>query len=437
MLFDGRFNSKKNVEKISCSFQVENNEEALELKINKGPFQHIPIILENSKGEIKLLTSFKTFQKEYIVKDIEKGSWNLKILKPYLIDDEFEITIEFGKNIKEKDLDEKDVVLTEKFLTNKKWYKGELHNHTRYSDGQIDFKKLKEEILKNDLDFIFPTEHNLILKRYPKIDIPVIPSTELTLDDKGHFNFFGLKRDINYFDLVDEDECREESLKKIFKEVKNQGGLISLNHPFHNSKKMCLGLFYNIDLEDLDFIEVINSPTEPKNPYYDKKALEAWDLLLNNGYKVFAVSGSDNHGLELGDPLNYIKLEEYSSANILESLKSGKLYVSRVGELKFLLKVDEKEIFPGEDIEDDIKIELEANEKLYWKIIKDGRVTFETYGKKIEKMESLKDESYFRIEAVNENHEPMVVVNPIFKKGIAKERKLKKWFEVKNLIWRD
>ena len=58
-----------------------------------------------------------------------------------------------------------------------------LPNHTRVSDGQILLEELEKEIIEKKLDFIFPTEHNSVLTKYPNINIPVIPSTELTLDD--------------------------------------------------------------------------------------------------------------------------------------------------------------------------------------------------------------------------------------------------------------
>ena len=146
--------------------------------------------------------------------------------------------------------------------------------------------------------------------------------------------------------------------------------MISLNHPFHNSRRMPLGLMYNIDLDNLDFLEVINSPTvEGRNPYYDKKALEALDILWSNGYKVFAVAGSDNHGMVLGDPLNYIKLDEYSTDNILKSLKLGRSYVSRIGELELEYRNNGKLICPGEEVKGKVEIKVKGDKNLIWKHI--------------------------------------------------------------------
>ncbi|MGL4670981.1 CehA/McbA family metallohydrolase [Cetobacterium sp.] len=451
MIFTGNFNNDKKIEKIEHEFTIPEGTNRISLNLNKGPFEHIIVSLEDSEKRTRVLTSFKTFKKKYyltnhwettsnccIPGDILSGKWKIKILKPYMLqnDSEFEIEIlvENGNLIKKENL--KKASLEEYYPDVKEWYAGELHNHTMISDGKITLKELKKEILQKEIDFIFPTEHNSVLTKYPDLDIPVIPSTELTLDNLGHFNLFGLKKLIDYYDFIKEDEKREESLKKIFKEVKKQGGLVSLNHPFHNSSRMSLGLFYNIDLSDLDFIEVINSPTEKdSNPYYDKKALEALDMLWSDGHKIFAVAGSDNHELSLGDPLNYIRLDKYSTQNILTNLKNGRTYISRVGELKIKIENKNEVVYPGDEVDGEINVEIFSSQVLTWKIIKNGKVIKTIKDKKIKFSEDILKGEYLRIEGVSENHEPMVVINPIY--NDLKEPTLKKWFDVKDFIWRD
>ncbi len=449
MIFKGKFDNNKKVEKLEYRFDIPEGTNRISLNLNKGPFQHVIISLEDSEGRTRILTSFKTFKKKYYITthwestsnccipgEIPTGEWKMKLLKPYLVDSEFEleVIVENGNLIKKENM--KKISLKEHYPDVKEWYAGELHNHTNVSDGSITLKELKREILDKGIDFIFPTEHNSVLTKYPDLDKPVIPSTELTLDDLGHFNLFGLRQLIDYYDFVNEEETREASLKKIFHEVKKQGGFVSLNHPFHNSSKMCLGLFYNIDLKDLDFIEVINSPTsEDRNPYYDKKALEALDILWCDGHKIFAVAGSDNHGLTLGDPLNYIRLDKYTSKNILENLKKGRTYISRVGEIKLRMENDGKVIYPGDEVDGNVSIRLFSSKSLIWKVIKNGRVIERKVGQDLNLSENIGVGEYLRIEGVSENHEPMVVINPIY--NSLKEPSIKKWFDVKDIVWRD
>ena len=451
MLIKGRFDCTKSVEKLEYNFMVEEGTKEIEFIIKDGPFQHVIIEIIDSDEKYRALTSFKTFETKYYISEDSKktsncciageipaGEWKLKLLKNYIVDSEFEVEILGNKEITNRESNYKNVVLTEKFQGKKEWYFGELHNHTRVSDGKISLEELEKEIVTKKLDFIFPTEHNSVLTKYPDIDIPVIPSTELTLDDLGHFNFFGLKEFIDYYSLVEEGEEKEESLKKIFGRVKSIGGLISLNHPFHNSRRMPLGLMYNIDLENLDLLEVINSPTgEGRNPYYDKKALEALDILWSNGYKVFAVAGSDNHGMVLGDPLNYIKLDEYSTADILKNLKLGRSYVSRIGELELEYRNNGKIVYPGEEVEGRVDIRVKGDKNLIWKVIKNNKVVETVVGKELITSHEISEKEYLRVEATDIDHEIFVVINPVYNSIDKIEPQIKKWFEIKDSIWRE
>lgn len=451
MIIKGSFDCTKTIEKLEYNFLVEDEIKEIELVIKKGPFQHIIIEVEDSDGNYRALTSFKTFEKEYYINEDEKrtsnccvagklprGEWKIKLLKNYIVDDEFEIEILANKEIKNKEDKLKKITLNEVYEKRKEWYFGELHNHTRVSDGKISLEELEKEIIEKKLDFIFPTEHNSVLTKYPNIDIPVIPSTELTLDDLGHFNFFGLKEFIDYYSLVEEGEKKEESLRKIFDRVKEIGGYISLNHPFHNSRRMPLGLMYDIELGYLDFLEVINSPTSNgRNPYYDKKALEALDILWSNGYKVFAVAGSDNHGMVIGDPLNYVKLDEYSTENILKSFKMGRSYISRIGELEIEYINNGKEVYPGEEVKGKVKIKVKGKENLIWKVIKNNRVIETVLGKEIVTEHEVNEKEYLRVEATDIDHEIFVVLNPVYNSIEKIEPKIKKWFEIKDSIWRE
>ena len=234
---------------------------------------------------------------------------------------------------------------------------------------------------------------------------------------------------------MEEGEKKEESLRKIFDRVKEIGGYISLNHSFHNSRKMPLGLMYDIELKYLDFLEVINSPTSNgRNPYYDKKAL---DILWCNGYKIFAVSGSDNHGMIIGDPLNYVKLDEYSTKNILETFKKGRCYVSRIGELELEYKNNGRVVYPGEEVEGKVEIKVRGKENLIWKVIKNNKVIETVVGNEIITEQVVNEKEYLRIEATDIEHEIFAVINPIYNSIEKIEPQIKRWFEIKNSIWRE
>lgn len=50
MIFRGSFDNDKNIEKLEYKFMVSNDINRISLNLNKGPFEHIIISLEDSEG---------------------------------------------------------------------------------------------------------------------------------------------------------------------------------------------------------------------------------------------------------------------------------------------------------------------------------------------------------------------------------------------------
>ncbi|MGL4733397.1 MAG: CehA/McbA family metallohydrolase [Fusobacteriaceae bacterium] len=443
MIIENHFDENKEIEKFEYIMEFDKIERNIGIVIEEGPYAHIPILLEDPEGENRILISFKTLTKSYslgknfqlssnctVPGNLPDGKWKLKIIKPSNVGGNFRIRIEKDLDLEIESL-QKDLAKQEKqkiFLLESRWYRGELHNHTKISDGIINFSELEEEVRKSELDFIFPTDHNVILTAYPEMDIPVIQSTELTLDDHGHFNLFGLKSLIDYYSLIEKNETRENSLKKIFQRVKSEGGSISLNHPFHPG----LSLKYNIDMGDVDFLEVLNSPgSDPQNSEFDIKALEKLDKLWSEGYKIFAVGGSDNHGKSIGDPSNYIHCDFLSQEELMKNMKLGRVYISRVGDVDLSIKSGDRFFYPGDELEESsVQFSMEAKEKIDWFLIKNSRIVERFSGKKAVFTKEINEGEYIRVEGRNELQEVVVVINPVHCR-LSQKRDLN-WFQVAN-----
>ncbi|MBI9045012.1 MAG: PHP domain-containing protein [Anaerolineaceae bacterium] len=74
-----------------------------------------------------------------------------------------------------------------------KWYRGDFHAHSCYSDGTFEPKALIELEKKENLDFFTITDHNTMedFKEFDQnLDVLIIPGIEIT-SWKGHFNVFG------------------------------------------------------------------------------------------------------------------------------------------------------------------------------------------------------------------------------------------------------
>ena len=117
----------------------------------------------------------------------------------------------------------------------------------------------------------------------------------------------------------------------------------------------------------------------------------------------------------IGDPLNYVKLDEYSNKKYFRNfLKKGRCYVSRIGELELEYKNNGRVVYPGEEVEGKVEIKVRGKENLIWKVIKNNKVIETVIGNEIITEQVVNEKEYLRIEATDIEHEIFAVINPIY-----------------------
>lgn len=224
------------------------------------------------------------------------------------------------------------------------WYRGELHAHSSHSDGYHSPAKLAQFAKTADLDFLAITDHNRIdayiqLSQTP--DFLIVPGIEITLQN-GHFNIYGLTRWYKWMENI----CiglntiklsgKYPTTTELMRRTAGQGLLNSINHPFRvpfNWRDEAT------ELSHVHCLEIWNKPDAPDPNRTNPKAIKLWTKMLNAGYRLTAVGGSDHHVMELrpgevraterlGWPRNYVYVEELSAAAILDSLRQHRVYVS-------------------------------------------------------------------------------------------------------------
>ncbi|MGL5350360.1 MAG: CehA/McbA family metallohydrolase [Cetobacterium sp.] len=451
MILNGVF-TEKECEVLTFNLNFRNIKTNIILFLKSCPDEHFPVTLKDPNGNIRILTTFKAKEKIFysgksfecssncsLPGELIDGIWKLEVTKPYAFKGMFvlEILKDVDMNNYSDFMDISKFDYEKEFSKEKKWYKGELHAHTKFSDGLLELKNLPKGIDELNLDFIFLTDHNVVSTKTPLTSAPIIPSTELTLMENGHFNFLGLKNLPDYANFLKGKKVNPELLKTIFEWVKKQNALLVMNHPLNAT----MGVDYNLDLNDFDLIEVLNSPYNNQKTQFNIDALKAFDGLLMNGHKIFAVGGSDSHSdfidrdsSFLGKPLNYVHMNGFTVNNLLQSLKVGKSYISTIGEVDFSFneiddKNKKKEIFFGENSNDNlIECNVSAKEKISWKIIINGEIKFEIKSDKFNLEINLPENGYFRIEGYI-NNDIAVLTNPIFFGVIPKTNK--KWLDIR------
>src|SRR5690606_21668950 len=121
------------------------------------------------------------------------------------------------------------------------------------------------------------------------------------------------------------DMFSEEGMNQIINDDYGQT-IISINHPFLTVWKW---KFTETLLEKIDTIEICNDPTYSDNEKATELALIAWNHLLNDGYQITGIGGSDSHLKPtetyedsdipslIGDPGTFVYCDQLSATNIV------------------------------------------------------------------------------------------------------------------------
>lgn len=212
------------------------------------------------------------------------------------------------------------------------WYAGEMHSHTNHSDGKASLAELMAAASQRGLDFIVLSDHNTIAA-HP--DIPKANSAPLVIPGQEWTTFYGHAVAVGIREYIDWRAERTDPLHEKISAVHNQGGLVSIAHPFVVGDPFCTGCeweYANVDLDAVDLVEIWSGSWQ-KGAIPNWRALSWWDKLLNRGYRITGVGARDVHRLEQFDepdtPNTYVYAPVCSKEEILAALKQGAVQVSR------------------------------------------------------------------------------------------------------------
>ena len=232
----------------------------------------------------------------------------------------------------------------------KKWLSGDLHVHSRLSDGSASNVELLDEGQSKKLDFFFISEHNIITTGFPKRNgIAVFPSYEATTAI-GHFNILGIINAPN--ELLSKGptppwEAIENQIR-IFRENKV---LISINHPF--LEPWCWQ-YDELPLYQIDSIEIITDPYYPKIGDANEKAIALLDILWNCGFWITGIGGSDTHRAytdsQLGQPITKVFARPCSLISILDGINRHRSQIFVDCDCIFDYILDGNILLPGTNI---------------------------------------------------------------------------------------
>lgn len=254
------------------------------------------------------------------------------------------------------------------------WYRGELHAHSRESDGKQPPSVVAHAAEEAGLDFISLTDHFAMsgwyhMRRALTGRTLLIRGCEIT-SRLGHANMHGITTPIN--PCVDGTGW---TINDAADEIHSQAGIIGVNHPF----AAVLGWRNeSFDWDKADVMEVIHALDRPNN----NLQLALWDHHLRSGRRLIGIGGSDSHDPavgrhRLGDLVTWVYAEELSEQGIIAGIRRGRVFVSYGPFVEFDITVAGEtyglwDSAPASDVPIDIRVRVSHGTPVRVFVLKNG-----------------------------------------------------------------
>ena len=228
------------------------------------------------------------------------------------------------------------------------FYPCELHCHTVHSDGGFTVDKLQNAAKDDGLSLIALTDHNT-QSGFAELDdsiIPVIRGIEWTTYF-GHMLVLGADKFVDWRDAV------PKNIDEKIEEVKQNGGIVGVAHPFQLGSPMCTGGRWEFEVSEwhkVDYIEIWHMAFAHDN-IENRFATQFWTDLLDEGYKLAATNGKDWHRPVEGHfACTYLLMDKPTPENALHAIKNGRTVVSSGAKFFFTADINGKEYNIGDTV---------------------------------------------------------------------------------------
>lgn len=198
-----------------------------------------------------------------------------------------------------------------------RWYAGDFHSHSTHSDGVLSLDELAALAAGAGLDFLAVTDHNTV-SHHPHLagvgerhDITLLPGQEVTTD-RGHASALG---DIGWIDF-------REPADRWVQEVRDRGGILSINHPLEGD---CSWQHPLVELPDALELWHIGW-------FRDLASSAPWALWPRWRPDAILLGGSDfhnhDHAYVPGTPTTWVAATGRSVEEILDGVRAGRTAIT-------------------------------------------------------------------------------------------------------------
>jgi hypothetical protein len=229
-------------------------------------------------------------------------------------------------------------------MNNKKWYAGDIHQHSYYSSplygGDDNAPDSLEEVCEfmrsKGLSFGAASDHHNILNHneWKKLEhddfIPII-SKEISTGN-GHVLALNVPEDIIFTAIKQEDEKVRAEFIRICREIRRLGGIAQLNHPRDRKEPISFPERFTDLIHIFDTMELWNGSEKMEPGTKNGDAFELWLSLLKKGVYLPATTGSDQHRLKeyMAERLikTFVYIDRLTRENILGALRKGSSFLT-------------------------------------------------------------------------------------------------------------
>ncbi len=223
-----------------------------------------------------------------------------------------------------------------------RFYAGDFHVHSEDSnDARPPLDEIVQFAQSRGLDFCVVTDHNTSAhierivpaqQRVSGAPLLLIPGVEFTTY-AGHATGFAATQPVDW-----RLGHNDATLKKAVQAFKDQGALLSINHPALNLGDACIGCAWTQEIpsHDLAAVEVATNGYLPTGRFFFEDALLFWEGLLDSGMHLAALGGSDDHqagqdSTAIGDPTTLVFADNLSVEAIAQGVLASRTVVKLQG----------------------------------------------------------------------------------------------------------
>ncbi|WP_051265237.1 CehA/McbA family metallohydrolase [Nakamurella lactea] len=225
-------------------------------------------------------------------------------------------------------------------MTQTRWYRGDCHLHSRFSDGALEPGELIDAARERGLDFLVATEHNLATPgqwQGESLYVLVIPGQEVTTR-AGHWLALG----VDPGQLIDwQYGSADGRISDELDAVRAVGGLCVAAHPIAPYP----GGTCEYPLEQFDLVEVWNGRWDSELAWQadNEAALARWQRDLREfsaGRWRPAIGNSDAHlAGQIAHPHTVVRAESCTPRALLGGLRAGHSWIAASTEIALSLTV--------------------------------------------------------------------------------------------------